>query len=442
VRMLAIGLAGVLAALAFPGQLTSDQAHLARTGVIAPSCQVRVPEVAGPFPSLLDTELPDGTLVLGGSYTRGHDLVAVLHAVLPDCQAAQGFGLHGRSTVTLAVASPSAKIDVIEATGDGEVLLGGGAGADVIVGRLLPDGHLDPSFGTSGLSRLPSPARPAKGTSSGTAVGSLALGPSGTVYVGGNDGAAHCCVEDFVGALSPSGRLERSFGHGGWAMVPALDGSYDTEVFTEDGGLLVMGFVMYTGCGGPVLVRLGPGGKPDEAFAAAARQSIAAASPRYDLLGPALYPRRDGGFALVGDLLASDCQLPAPKTAGGGLAVGFLADGRTDHSFGTDGKTELPSDGSSGTWAVPLLGGTAAIVTERVAEGPTYDVPRSLKVRELSSTGRFDRAFGLSGTRTIGLSWASAPNSYPAVDATAGLDGSAVIVVAAKQRADIYRVAP
>ena len=61
---------------------------------------------------------------------------------------------HGTATATLAVASQSAKIDVIEATSDGGVLLGGGAGADVVVGRLRPDGHVDPSFGTSGWGRL------------------------------------------------------------------------------------------------------------------------------------------------------------------------------------------------------------------------------------------------------------------------------------------------
>ena len=378
--------------------------------------------------------------MLGRSYVRGRNLVTVLHAVLPNCQPAQGFGVHGTATVTLAVRSASAAIDVAKATKDGKVLLGGGVGPDVVVGRLLADGHVDTGFGISGWARLPSPAKPPRGMFSGTVVSSLALGPSGAVYLGGNDGTAHCCVEDFVGALSPGGRLERSFGDGGWATLPALEGSYGTDIFAGDSGILVMGFVMYTGCGGPVLARLDARGHLDKAFDAAARQSVASASPRYDLLGPALYPRRDGAFALVGDLMQSGCQLALPKPAANGLAVGFRSDGHIDPSFGTAGRTAFPSDGSSATWAVPLPDGSTVVVTELVPRGTTYGEPRALKVRELSAVGRLNRTFGLSGTRTISLSWASAPNSYPAVDAMAAPDGAAVIVVAAKQRVKSYRV--
>jgi len=442
VRTLSMGLLSALAALTIPGQLTSGQAHpgVGATAAIQPSCQVPAPENAGPVPSLLAAELPDGTLVLGGSYVRAGNLVTVLHAVLPNCQPPQGFGVHGTVTVNLAVPSASAAIDVIEATKDGKILLGGGMGPDVVVGRLLADGRIDPGFGTSGWAHLPSPAKAPKGMFSGTAVGSLALGPSGTVYLGGNDGTAHCCVEDFVGALNPDGRLERSFGDDGWARVPALDGSYETDIFAGDNGILVMGFVMYTGCGGPVLVRLDARGHLDAAFAAAARHSVADASPGYVLLGPALYDRQDGAFALVGDLMQSGCRLQVPMRAGKGLAVGFLPDGEIDPSFGTAGQTAFPYDGSSGTWAVPLPDGSTVVVTEQVPEGSAYGAPRALKVRELSAAGLFRSTFGVPGTRTVDLSWASAANSYPAIDAMAAPDGSAVIVVAAKQRVKIYQV--
>jgi len=76
---------------------------------------VAAPEIKGPIPSLLDTELPDGTVVLGGSYVKAGKLVTVLQAVSPNCQPAQGFGVHGTATVTLAVHSSSAVIDIIAA---------------------------------------------------------------------------------------------------------------------------------------------------------------------------------------------------------------------------------------------------------------------------------------------------------------------------------------
>jgi hypothetical protein len=442
-RTLSMGMLGALAALTISGQLASGQAHgdVAATATIAPSCEVSAPEIKGAIPSLLDTELPDGTAVIGGSYVKAGRLVTVLQAVSPNCQPAQGFGARGTATVTLAVQSASAVIDVIEATTDGKILLGGGIGPDLVVGRLLADGRVDAGFGTSGWARLQAPAKPSPGMFSGYAISSLALGPAGTIYLGGNDGTAHCCVEDFVGALSPSGRTERSFGNDGWAILPALDGSYDTEIFPGVSGILVMGFVMYTGCGGPVLSRLDARGRLDETFGSNVQHSLASATARYVLIGPALYPRPAGGFALVGDLIPSGCQSPVAKLAGKGLALGFRPNGDIDPSFGTAGRTGFTYDGSSGTWAVPLPNGSTVVVTEQVPAG-AYGAPRALKVRELSAAGRFKSTPCLSGTCTVNLSWATATNSYPAVDAMAGPDGSVVIVAVAKQRAKIYRVSP
>ena len=453
-RTLSMGMLGVMAALTISGQLASGQAHaevatsgrahadvVAASATIAPSCELAAPEIKGPIPSLLDTELPDGTVVLGGSYVKAGRLVTVLQALSPNCQPAQGFGAHGTATVTLAVHSASAVIDVIAATTDGKILLGGGIGADLVVGRLLADGRVDAGFGNSGWARLQAPVKPPPGMFSGYAISSLALGPAGTIYLGGNDGTAHCCVEDFVGALSPSGRTERSFGNDGWAILPALDGSYDTEIFPGTSGILVMGFVMYTGCGGPVLSRLDARGRLDKTFDSNVQHSLASATARYVLVGPALYQRPSGGFALVGDLIASGCQAQVAKLAGKGLALGFRSNGDIDPSFGTAGRTGFTYNGSSGTWVVPLPDGSTVVVTDQVPAG-AYGAPRALEVRELSVAGRFKSAPCRSGTCTVNMSWATATNSYPGVDAMAAPDGSVVIVVVAKQRAKIYRVSP
>ncbi len=453
-RLFSIGLISALTALTISGPLAGGQAQpdvgtgapaatsaVAATATALPSCQVPAPQVTGPMPSLLDTELPDGTLVLGGSDVRAGKLVTVLHAVLPNCQADDGFGVHGTATVGLAVHSTSAVINVIEATTDGKVLLGGGIGPDLVVGRLLADGRLDTGFANAGWARLKSPARPPTGMFSGYAISSLAFGPSGLIYLGGNDGTAHCCVEDFVGALSPSGALDRSFGDAGWVVLPTLDGSYDTEIFPGTSGVLVMGFVMYTGCGGPVLVRLDERGHLDKTFDATVRSSLERATARYVLIGTALYPRPGGAFALVGDLIPSGCQSPAPKLVGKGVALGFRSNGKIDSSFGTAGRTAFTYYGSSGTWAVPLPDGSTVVVTDEVPEGD-YGAPSTLKVRELSPAGHFKAPLCSSGTCAISVSWASGAHSYPAIDARAASDGSAVIVVAAKGRAVVYRVSP
>ena len=370
IRLLAT-LVATLVAPTLPGQTAIGQAHaeVAATATLPAVCRLAVPEITGTLPSLLDAELPDGTLVLGASNVKAGKLLTVLHAVLPDCQPDVGFGVNGTATVSLAVHSTSAVIEAIAATADGKILLGGGIGPDLVVGRLLADGHLDTGFGAAGWALLQSPVKPPTGMFSGYAITSLALGPSGVIYLGGNDGTAHCCVDDFVGALSPGGVLDRSFGNGGWAILTALEGSYDTQIFPGPSGILVMGFVMYTGCGGPVLARLDASGRLDEAFDNTVRHSLAGATGRYVLIGPALYARPGGGFALVGDLVPSGCQSQPAKLVGKGVALGFGSNGDIDPSFGTGGRTGFTYAGTSGTWAVPLPDGHTVVVTDEVPEG-------------------------------------------------------------------------
>ncbi len=144
---------------------------------------------------------------------------------------------------------------------------------------------------------------------------------------------------------------------------------------------------------------------------------------------------------MVGDLIASGCQAQVAKLAGKGLALGFRSNGDIDPSFGTAGRTGFTYNGSSGTWVVPLPDGSTVVVTDQVPAG-AYGAPRALEVRELSVAGRFKSAPCRSGTCTVNMSWATATNSYPGVDAMAAPDGSVVIVVVAKQRAKIYRVSP
>ena len=108
-RKVSMGLLSALAALTICGQLTGElasgqahadvapTAHAAVAATVLPSCQVPAPQVTGPVPLLLDTELPDGALVLGGSNLRAGKLVTVLHAVLPDCHRCRrgDFGREG-----------------------------------------------------------------------------------------------------------------------------------------------------------------------------------------------------------------------------------------------------------------------------------------------------------------------------------------------------------
>ncbi len=150
---------------------------------------------------------------------------------------------------------------------------------------------------------------------------------------------------------------------------------------------------------------------------------------------------RAGGFALVGDLIASGCQSPVAKLAGKALPSGSAP---TATSTRLSGR---PAGRGSHTTALRGPGRCRSLTVPR-SSLPSRSRP-ALTARHAPSrsgscrpAGRFKPTPCLSGTCTVNLSWATATNSYPAVDAMAAPDGSVVIVVVAKQQAKIYRVSP
>ncbi|MGH9107023.1 MAG: hypothetical protein ACRDZX_14565, partial [Acidimicrobiales bacterium] len=344
--------------------------------------------------------------------------------------------------VQVPALSKDARVVTMAAAADGGLLLGGSDGRHELVGRLLADGRVDKSFAGSGWARL---RRPESGPTlpiSGPSATSLAEGAAGTVYVGGNNGSAHCCVEDFVAALTGHGRLERSFGAGGWARLARFDGSYTTDVFVDGKGLLVMGLVMFTGCGGPLFARLGSSGARQAGAGATIGRSLASLSPGWSWYPvPALFPRPGGGFALAGDLITSGCKaLPAGPARYRGLAVGLSADGNVDRSFGTDGRTQLPPSHAAAVWAVPARGGATMVVAEPAPTRPSFR-PKALEVRELSAQGRYERGLGHAGTLTLDLPVISGTAPYQ-VSVVPAPRGAVVVAAGSPKGVELLTVRP
>lgn len=148
----------------------------------------------------------------------------------------------------------------------GGLLLAGGNGPSWVVGELSASGRLDLGFGHEGWATLTPPDVPHYSAKSVTApatpwASSVVQAPTGTIYVGGNNGGPHCCVQAIVAALSPSGHLEDGFGSHGWASV-FPQGSFDARPFVQpDGRIDVIGDIVFGGCGGPVLSVLSRGGR-------------------------------------------------------------------------------------------------------------------------------------------------------------------------------------
>ena len=145
---------------------------------------------------------------------------------------------------------PSGKI---VATGAGYGLGKDDNGEWITLARYLPDGALDPSFGTKGTGTV----------STGYEFGDLAGGPSalqdGKIVVAGSGQGPHGVIP-VLARFGANGRLDTSFGHYGFAKIRLGSGGASTVVAQADGKILF--------ATGSSVVRLTPDGELSTSFGA------------------------------------------------------------------------------------------------------------------------------------------------------------------------------
>lgn len=379
---------------------------------------------------LVATEL-SGVELVGGPLRENTGTGLVLHAVTPGCRPAEGFGDRGTVTIRTDV-----EIDSIAPSTGGRVLLAGSVARHAVVGRLLADGRMDDAFGHGGwVVFRPTEKRILPGFPLDFGATSVSQSSSGVIYVAGTDGSAHCCLQDFVAALSPQGSLIAGFGRQGSLVIPQLEGSYDPSVFPQGAGrVLLEGLIEFTGCGGPVVVEVDEHGTLERVF----DQSVAAViadSTHKLLFQSALFLRPGGGFGLAGDLgFYGGCGSRADE---GGLALGLTAEGRLDPGFGTGGRANLPFDGDNvlPLWAVPGAGGSTVVGTEVSAPSA-----QAVRLRKLSASGALERSFGHDGTLSVSLASLAARGQFVAVELVAGPGHTVVVAAGTTTRIQLFFV--
>lgn len=154
---------------------------------------------------------------------------------------------------------------ILQPNGDILVSVGGGTSPGVL--RYLPNGSLDPSFGTGGFAPISS------STVTAGADG-LALQSNGKILVASGATNSSDTQQGLdVARLNPNGALDTTFGAGGIEFVPLAAGEVsDDAVLVESGGDILTGgsnsvdlgrgHVVNTG----VVVRLTSSGSPDATF--------------------------------------------------------------------------------------------------------------------------------------------------------------------------------
>lgn len=167
----------------------------------------------------------DGRILAAGSSWVGGDAASAMTVVryLPDGQLDPGFGTNG------VVTTPATMATAIGLLPDGRIVVAGTADLRLGVIRLQPSGALDPSFGTNGLAEI--------GNDGLTGAWDLALQPDGRIVVPGWNMSVFAIVR-----FGTNGELDPSFGQDGisrssfgfWSDARAI-------ALQPDGRILVAG---------------------------------------------------------------------------------------------------------------------------------------------------------------------------------------------------------
>jgi uncharacterized delta-60 repeat protein len=345
------------------------------------SCAFRLAAAKGwlMYPNAPIAELPDGSLVVGATHQYHGTVSLVLRRVTQDCRLVSTFGNDGTTSVGTS-GSGGGEIDVIDALPNGNLLVAGSAGGHVeLVGRLLPNGQLDHSFGTDGWTRF-RPHVKNLGMGTGRVATSIAVDPSGSIFLGGNDETAHCCTVSYVSKLSADGALDRSFGNGGTVILPNIAGSYVSDVFANPDGT-VYEFALYeqSGCAIPVVDRVRPDGSLDRQFDAVMTRTLRRVQRAPLRFTPTLVPGLNGAFVLIGGL-DKTCALPSRHQPSGGAVVEVTPAGR----LAGERKFSAANYAFDGPAAIGLPSG--AIVAAAALDDSQYRL-KSVIVRWFTSDG-------------------------------------------------------
>ncbi len=278
---------------------------------------------------------PDGKLVAAGQAEAG-DFDFALARYLPDGSLDPTFGTGGMVTTDFGT-FPFAAALVQQA--DGKLVAGGptdaGGCCDFALVRYLSDGSLDPTFGVGG--------KVTTDFGGFEAAAALVQQPDGKLVAAGLSTAGSAPATDFALArYLPDGSLDPTFGVGGKVTTDFEGGGASALVLQPDGKLVAAGNSRLTG-----LV---------SDFALARYLSDGSLDPTFGVGGKVTTDF--GGFDRIAALiLQSDGKLVAGGNSGSGSGlpsfalVRYLPDGSLDPTFGVGGK--VTTDFEGGAWPPP-----------------------------------------------------------------------------------------
>ncbi|MGE0637890.1 MAG: T9SS type A sorting domain-containing protein [Bacteroidia bacterium] len=324
---------------------------------------------------------PDGKILVGGRAEYLGDVDFFVIRYNSDGSLDNTFDSDGKSTCNFGSSYDDyANAMVLE--DDGKITLAGhtnlgGSGTSVCLTRFLPDGTIDPSFGTGGITTADI------GTDYDYCY-ALATNADGTKYaVTGNSWG-----KLYVAQFTTNGVIDNTFGTNGIVIItPPADFSYsgyDIE-YQSDGKLLVTGYYGENGNINIFVARFTAAGELDNTFSVDGKVDTDFSNNSPDR-GFALHLFDDGKI-LVGGYTGSDIAL-----------VRYNSDGTLDLTFNGSGKKSIDFGEDETVYSIVeqpdgklLLGGFTYSLTN--------DLSQYMLVR-VNSDGTVDNTFGTNGQVT------------------------------------------
>ncbi len=273
---------------------------------------------------------PDGSVVVAGTAfgVNGGDpaLARFTSGGAPD----PSFSADGKQTVDFGTGLDSG--DGVALRPDGRIVLagGGGAGDDVAVAQLLPNGDPDNSFGTLGktTTSIAGLDRPS----------AVALQADGKIVVVGDSG-----LEPSIARFETNGAKDLTFDGGGAKKLGFPDLSTANGVAIQSNGRIVVGMDNKSGATSKIsLTRLEPSGVTDTSFGSGGLLTLDFGG---NDLGGALALQADGQILVAGTTTNNDDLAvarvegdPVPIDGGGGGTITFKCGGLTATKVGTENR--------------------------------------------------------------------------------------------------------
>jgi uncharacterized delta-60 repeat protein len=285
------------------------------------------------------------------------------------------FGANGIVQTTLTSGEDRANAAALQP--DGKIIAAGGyfptsSTVDFAVVRYLPNGLLDPAFGTGGFVHTDVPYE--------AEVSSVALQPDGKIVAVGAtyDGTGYHMV---LARYDASGTLDSTFGSGGIVLTDLGPGvGYVLQVLLQpDGKILTVGYRNFGGDFSWAMARFNPDGTPDATFGTGG-EVITDLVVGYDPASSAVL-QPDGRIVVVGD---RNFQM---------AIIRYETDGSIDATFGSGGILLTPT---SSIYAVGVaLQADGKIVA--VGNAGSGDNTYYFVTARANSDGTMDTSFGTGG---------------------------------------------